>query len=156
MNDIPMKQDHAASPSPPVELSPPNFDDLAVLTAQPVEPLAHHPRDWFAVLEKPRMIIAMLIVGALLATTAVALILQLRRPHVDTAATEIQPEKSASEPSGQTEPSLEEEAEQPKLISPRTRAPKSRLRLRTITVETKPPVARRVGVIFYGNDSDRP
>jgi len=51
MNDAPMKQQDAANETPPTELSEPHFDEIAVLIAQPVEPIAQRERDWFAWLE---------------------------------------------------------------------------------------------------------
>jgi hypothetical protein len=155
MNDAPIKQQDAATETPPAELSEPHFDEIAVLIAQPVEPIAPRERDWFAWLEKPRTMIAILAVAALLGTTALALTLQLQRqPHVDFAATEIKADESPAEPGsplGAITEELEASAppEQPKSTTARTKNRKAR------SGNTKP-VARRVGVIVYGSESERP
>ena len=146
MNDAPMKQPAATTETPAAELSEPHFDEIAVLIAQPVEPIAPRERDWFAWLEKPRMIIAILVVAGLLGTTALALTLQLQRqPHVDSAASGIKADESPAEP----ESPLGAIAEQLKSTAPRSKSRKPR------PAETKP-VARRVGVIVYGSGADRP
>ena len=145
MNDTPMKQQDAPSETPPAELSEPHFDEIAVLIAQPVEPIAQRERDWFAWLEKPRMMIAILVVAGLLGTTALALTLQLQRqPHVDFAATGIKADESPAEP-GSPLGAITEPLESTAL---RTKKRKAR------AGNTKP-VARRVGVI-YGSGADRP
>ena len=99
MNDAPMKQQDATNETPSAELSEPHFDEIAVLIAQPVEPIAQRERDWFAWLERPRMMIAILVVAGLLGTTALALTLRLQpQPHVDSAATGIKADESSTEP----------------------------------------------------------
>ncbi|MGZ5483805.1 MAG: hypothetical protein ACXWID_17715 [Pyrinomonadaceae bacterium] len=146
MNDAPMKQQNATNETPPTELSEPHFDEIAVLTAQPVEPIAQRERDWFAWLEKPRTMIAILVVAGLLGTTALALTLQLQRqPHVDSAATGIKADESPAEPGSP----LGAITEQLESTAPRTKKRKAR------SGNTKP-VARRVGVIVYGGGSERP
>lgn len=155
MNDAPMKQPNSINETPSAELAEPHFDEIAVLIAQPVEPIAQRERDWFAWLEKPRMMIAILVVAGLLGTTALALTLQSQRqPHVDSAATGIKAEESPAE-SGSPLGAITEQWEsvaprkQSKSITPRTNNRKAR------PGNTKP-VARRVGVIVYGSSSDRP
>lgn len=146
MNNTPMKQQDATNETPSAELSEPHFDEIAVLIAQPVEPIAQRDRDWFAWLEKPRMMIAVLVVAGLLGTTALALTLQLRRqPRVDSAATGIKADESPVEPGSP----LGALAEQLKSTTPRTKNRRAR------SADTKP-VARRVGVIVYGSGVDRP
>lgn len=149
MNDAPMKQQDATNETPPAELSEPHFDEIAVLIAQPVEPIAQRERDWrdwFEWLEKPRMMIAILVVAGLLGTTALALTLQLQRqPHVDSAATEIKADESPVEPGSP----LGAITEQLESNAPRTKNRKAR------SGNTKP-VARRVGVIVYDSGADRP
>src|SRR5688500_10516570 len=100
MNDTPIKLPEATTnDARSAELSEPHVEEVAVLTAQPVEPMAPRERDWFAWLEKPRMMRAILAAAALLGTTALALTLQLpRQRHVDSAATEIKPDESPAEP----------------------------------------------------------
>lgn len=155
MNDAPMKQQDATNETPTTELSEPHFDEIAVLIAQPVEPIAQRERDWFAWLEKPRMMIAILVVAGLLGTTALALTLQLQRqPHVDSAATGIKADESPAEPGsplGAITEQLESTTppEQSKSTTPRTRNRKAR------SGNTKP-VPRRVGVIVNGSGSERP
>ena len=155
MNDTPMKQQDATNETLSAELSEPHFDEIAVLIAQPVEPIAQRERDWFAWLEKPRMMIAILVVAGLLGTTALALTLQSQRqPHVDSAATGIKADESPVEPGsplGATTEHLDSSApsEQSKSTTPRTKNRKAR------SDNTKP-VARRVGVIVYGRSADRP
>lgn len=146
MNDAPMKQQDATTETPPAELSEPHFDEIAVLIAQPVEPIAQRERDWFAWLEKPQMMIAILVVAGLLGTTALALTLQLRpQPHVDSAASGIKADESPAEPGSP----LGAITEQLEPRTPRTKNRKAR------SGNTKP-VARRVGVIVYGSSADRP
>lgn len=147
MNDAPIKLPEATTnETRSAELSEPHFDEIAVLIAQPVEPIARRERDWFAWLEKPRTMITILAVAALLGTTALALTLQLpRQRHVDSAATGIRVDESPAEP----EPPLGAITEQLESTTPRTRKRKARSR------DTKP-VARRVGVIVYGSSSDHP
>lgn len=141
-----MKQQDATTETLSAELSEPHFDEIAVLIAQPVEPIAQRDRDWFAWLEKPRMMIAVLVVAGLLGTTALALTLQLRRqPPVNSAATGVKAEESPAEP----ESPLGALAEQLKSTAPRAKNRSAR------SADTKP-VARRVGVIVYGSSSDRP
>ena len=158
MHDAPMKQQDgklqhaiqqdAATETPPAELPEPHFDDLAILIAQPVEPIARG-KDWFAWLEKPRTMIATLVVAGLLGTTALALTLQLQRqPHVDSAATGIKPDASLAEPGSP----LGAISEQLEATEPRRKNRKASPR--DTSGNTKP-VARRVGVI-YGSSSDRP
>jgi hypothetical protein len=151
MNDAPIKQpDATATETQPAELSEPHFDEIAVLTAQPVEPLARRERDWFAWLEKPQMMVAIFVVAGLLGTTALTLTLQLRRqPHVDSAATKVQADESSAQP----ESPLGAITEQLKSTAPRTKNRKARTG--DTSGETKP-VARRVGVIVYDSSSDRP
>ena len=145
MNDAPMKPHDATNEAQPGELSEPHFDEIAVLIAQPVEPIAQRDGDWFAWLEKPRMMIAILVVAGLLGTTALALTLKLpRQRHVDSAATQIRADESPAEP----ESPLGALTEQLKSNAPRAKSRKAR------SGATKP-VARRVGVIVYGS-SDRP
>ena len=149
MNDALMKQQEVTNEAPPNELSEPHFDEIAVLIAQPVEPIAQRKRDWFAWLEKPRMMIAILVVAGLLGTTALALTLQLQpQPHVDSAATEIKVDESPAEPGSP----LGAITEQLESTAPRTKKRKARP---ADTVGNTKPVARRVGVI-YGGGSDRP
>jgi hypothetical protein len=146
MNEAPMKQQDITSETATAELSEPHFDEIAVLIAQPVEPIAQRERDWFAWLEKPRMIIAILVVGGLLGTTALALTLGLQRqPHVDSAATVIKTDEPKPEPASP----LGAIADQLESTAPRVKSRKAR------SAGTKP-VARRVGVIVYGRGSDRP
>ena len=148
MNDAPMKQQDATIEAPPAELSEPHFDEIAVLIAQPVEPIAQRERDWrdwLVWLEKPRMMITILVVAGLLGTTTLALTLQLQRqPHVDSAATGIKADESPAEPGSP----LGAITEQLESSAPRTKNRKAR------SGNTKP-VARRVGVI-YGSGADRP
>ena len=149
MNDALMKQQEATNEMPPTELSEPHFDEIAVLIAQPVEPIAQRKRDWFAWLEKPRMMIALLVVAGLLGTTALALTLQLQpQPHVDSAATEIKVDESPAEPGSP----LGAITEQLESTAPRTKKRKARP---ADTVGNTKPVARRVGVI-YGSGSGQP
>jgi hypothetical protein len=158
MNDAPMKQQDAkqqdatqqdaTTETPPAELPEPHFDDLAILIAQPVEPIARG-KDWFAWLEKPRTMIATLVVAGLLGTTALALTLQLQpQPHVDSAATGIKADESPAEP----ESPLGAITEQLESTAPRT---KNRKAHPGDTSGNTKPVARRVGVI-YGRGSDHP
>lgn len=146
MNDAPIKHpDGTTTETQPAELTEPHFDEIAVLIAQPVEPIALRERNWFAWLETPRMMVAILIVAGLLGTTALALTLRLpRQSHVDSAATEIQANESQVEP-GSPHGAI---SEQLKSTGPRMKNRKAR------SGETKP-VARRVGVI-YGSGADRP
>lgn len=146
MNDTPMKQQDATNETLSADLSEPHFDEIAVLIAQPVEPIAQRERDWFAWLEKPRMMIAILVVAGLLGTTALALTLQSQRqPHVDSAATGIKVDESPAEPATP----LGAITEQWESSAPRTKNRKAR------SGNTTKPVARRVGVI-YGSGSDGP
>ena len=155
MNDTPMKQQDATNETLSADLSEPHFDEIAVLIAQPVEPIAERERDWFAWLEKPRMMIAILVVAGLLGTTALALTLQSQRqPHVDSAATGIKADESPAEPGTQLGANTEQfestaPPEQSKATTTRTKNRKAR------SGHTKP-VARRVGVIYYGRSADRP
>ena len=145
MNEAPIKPHDNTIETGSAELSEPHFDEIAVLIAQPVEPIANRGRDWFAWLEKPRTMIAILVVAGLLGTTALALTLRLpRQRNVDSAATQIPAEQTPAQP----ESPLGALSEQLKSPAPRTRNRKAR------SGETKP-VARRVGVI-YGSSSDRP
>ncbi|HEX5703391.1 MAG TPA: hypothetical protein VFX97_09360 [Pyrinomonadaceae bacterium] len=146
MDDAPMKQQDITTETAPVELSEPHFDDIAVLIARPVESIAPRERDWFAWLEKPRMIVAILVVAGFLGTTALALTLRLQRqPHVDSAATVIKTDEPKTEPASP----LGAIAEQLESTAPRVKSRKAR------SADAKP-VARRVGVIVYGSSSDRP
>lgn len=146
MNDTPIKPHDPTTETRPTELSEPHFDELSVLIAQPVEPIAKSNRDWFAWLEKPRMMVAILVVAGLLGTTALALTLQLSRPRpVDSSSTQIQNE----EPPAQPESPLGALTEEMKSTPLRKRNRKAR------SADTKP-AARRVGVIVYGGSSDRP
>ena len=138
----------------PINLPAPHFDDIAVAIAQPVEPIVRQ-RDLLAILETPRMIVSMLIVAALLGSTALALTLQLRhQPQATTAATEVSEESGESLVYGDSA-----QPEQPlggvfplgKLRRARNK-PRT-INSRVITIQARP-VARRVGVI-YGSD-DRP
>ena len=145
-----MKSHDGATERRPAELSEPHFDEIAVLIAQPVEPIAKHDRDWFAWVEKPRMMIAILVVAGLLGTTALALTLQLpRQRHVDSGATQTRVEETPAQP----ETPLGALTEQLKPTAPRKRS--RRARSGDTSGGTKP-VARRVGVIVYGSSSDRP
>src|SRR5688572_25287534 len=133
MNDTPIKLPEATTnDARSAELSEPHFDEIAVLIAQPVEPIAQRERDWFAWLEKPRMMIAILVVAGLLGTTALALTLQSQRQaHVDSAATEIKADESPVEPGspmGAITEQLESDAprEQSKSSTPRTKNRKPR------------------------------
>lgn len=146
MNDAPIEHEDVTSGTAEAELSEPHFDEIAVLIAQPVEPIAQRERDWFAWLEKPKMMMAIVVVAALLGTTALALTLQLqRRPHVDSAATGIKVDESPADPGSP----LGAITEQLESTAPRTKNRKPRS-------SDKKPVARRVGVIVYGRSSDRP
>lgn len=147
MNDAPMKQAEApAGEQEPAELSTPQFDDIAVLMAQPVEPIATRQREWFAVLEKPRTLIAIMVIGALLGTTAVALTLKMRQgPPVYSAAS---PAVPVEQPSAQTEAPMGSSGEKQESAAGRTRVRK--VQPRTVIVSERP-VARRVGVIHYGS-----
>jgi hypothetical protein len=149
MIGAPIKHSDAPTETRPAELSEPHFDDIAVLIAKPVEPIARRQRNRFAWLERPRMMIGILVVAGLLGTTALALTFNLsRQPQVDSAAPEIRADESRVEP----ESPLGSIAEQLKSTAPRTRTRKAR------TPETSSdakPVARRVGVI-YGSGTDRP
>lgn len=151
MNDAPMKKPDATPiETPPTNLSEPHFDEIAVLIAQPVEPIARRGRDWFGWLEKPRMMVAILVVAALLGTTALALTLQLpRQRHLDSAATQIQVDESPAKP----ESPLGAISGQSKSTVPRTKNRKARS---GATSGATRPVARRVGVIVYRSSSDRP
>ena len=146
-----MKRHDPTTARRPEELSEPHFDEIAVLIAQPVEPIAKRERDWFGWLEKPRMMIAILVLAGLLGTTALALTLQLpRQRQVDSATTEIRASESpVQESRAPAESPLGALTEQLKSTAPRKRNRKAR------SGETKP-VARRVGVIVYGSSSDRP
>lgn len=151
MNEAPIKPHDATVEYEAPELSEPHFDDLAVLIAQPVEPIARPGRDWFGWLEKPRMMIAIMVVAGLLGTTALALTLQLpRNRQVDSAPTQVQ----AQEPSAEPESPLGALADQLESTTPRTRSRKARSG-EARSGDTKP-VARRVGVIVYGTSSGRP
>src|SRR5687767_8454710 len=146
MNDTPIKQQDATRETPLTELSEPHFDNIAVLIAQPVEPIAQREHDWFAWLEKPRMLIAILVVAGLLGTTALALTLRLQRqPQVDSAATVIKADESPVEPVSP----LGAIAKELESTAPRVKNRKAR------SADAKP-VARRVGVIVYGRGSDGP
>jgi hypothetical protein len=153
MNDAPMKQQDATTETPPAGLSEPHFDEIAVLIAQPVEPIARRERDWFAWLEKPRMMIAILVVAGLLGTTALALTLQLSRQRsLGSAAVETKASESeikADESRAQRESPLGAVAEQLKSSAPRRRN-------RTADPGETKPVARRVGVIVYSSGSEQP
>lgn len=160
MNDAPMKQPDGrqrnakqqgdTTQTPSAELPEPHFDDLAILIAQPVEPIALRGRDWFAWLARPRMMIAILVVAGLLGTTALALTLQLQRqPHVDSAATGIKADESPVEPGSP----LGAITEQLESTSPRSK--KRKARPGDTSGKTKP-VARRVGVIVYRSGSEQP
>ena len=147
MNDAPIKQPDGTTESRPAELSEPHFDDIAVLIAKPVEPITQPQRNWFAWLERPRMMIGILVVAGLLGTTALALTLQVsRRSQVDSA--EIRADELQAEP----ESPLGSIAEQLKSTVPRMKNRKARP---AETSGDAKPVARRVGVI-YGSGTDRP
>lgn len=149
MNDAPMKPHDGAPETRPEELSEPHFDELAVLIAQPVEPIARG-RDWLAWLEKPRTMIAILVVAGLVGTTAMALTLYLpRQRNVDSAATT---QNRVEETQAQPEAPLGALAEELKPTPPRKR---SKARAGATSGDTKP-VARRVGVIVYGRGSGQP
>ena len=153
MNEAPMKQQNTTSETAAADLSEPHFDDLAVLIAQPVKPIARRERDWFAWLEKPRMMIAILVVAGLLGTTALALTLQFpRQRNLNSVAAETKANESeikANESKAQPESPLGALAGQLKSSAPRRRNRAGD------SGDTKP-VARRVGVIVYGSSSDRP
>ena len=143
MDEAPIKESDFPVTNPP-NLRAPHFDEIAVAIAQPVEPI-EQKRDWFAMLAKPRMMIAILMVAAMFGTTALALTLQLRRQtQVDTPASEVNVEEYAPE----LEPPLGAEFERQAL--PR-RVKTRRVRSQIITVPAKP-VARRVGVITGAAD----
>jgi hypothetical protein len=145
MNDAPMKQQDARTETPSAELSEPHFDEIAVLIAQPVEPIAQRERDCFAWLEKPRMMRAILVVAGLLGTAALALTLQLHTPtHVDTAVTEIPTEQTTPETESQGAADTEEQNVH--LRRARTSKPVPR-----VDDDDARPKARRVGVIYYGS-----
>lgn len=146
MNDAPIKQlDATRTETQPTELSEPHFDEIAVLIAQPVEPIARRERDWLAWLEQPRSMVAILVVAVLLGTTALA----LTQRHLDSAATEIQVDESQPKP----ESPLRAISGQSKSTVPRTKNRKARA---GDTSGATKPVARRVGVIVYRSSSDRP
>ena len=153
MNDAPMKQQDATHETPQAELSEPHFDEIAVLIAQPVEPIVRRERDWLAWLEKPRMLIAILVVAGLVGMTALALTVQSQRQNpVDSAATgsKADDQVEPGSPLGALADQLEANApsEQSKSTTTRTKNRKAR------TDNTKP-VARRVGVIYYGSGSEQ-
>lgn len=167
MNDAPIKQPDPTTTdlSTPAELQEPHFDEIAVLIAQPVEPIAKRERDWFAWLEKPRTVLAIVFISSMMGIIALALTLQLyAQPHVDTAATEIQTEQTTSAPESQASESQAPESQAPESqvvadteqqsASPR-RSKMSKTRPSVEDDDSKPK-ARRVGVIHYGSSSDRP
>lgn len=143
MNNTPIEQVAAAEvEASPAELPTPHFDDIAVLIAQPVEPIAPRARDWFAVIEKPWMLIAIVVIGGLLGTTAVALTLQMRsQPQIQSAAAT---EAQVEQPATQTEAPMGAAVATEESSVPKTRVRK--VRPRTVVVSGRP-VARRVGVI---------
>ena len=151
MSKAPMKQADAPATEPQQSKLPaPHFDELAVLIAQPVEPIPSK-RDWFAVLEKPRMILGMIIVAALLGSTALALTLQLQRqPRVETAIADVPAEASGIEAETPLGAQIESEAS-PEGLPANGRLKSRRIRSRIIPVPTRP-VARRVGVIYGSSD----
>jgi hypothetical protein len=160
MNDAPMKQQDAASETPEGELSEPHFDEIAVLIAQPVEPIAQRERDWFAWLEKPRTVLAIVFISSMMGIIALTLTLQLHtQPHVDTAATEIQTEQTTSAPESQApelqapESQVVADTEQQSASPRRSKMSKTRP---SVEDDDSKPKARRVGVIHYGSSSDRP
>jgi hypothetical protein len=157
MNDAPMKQQDATTETPPAELSEPHFDEIAVLSAQPVEPITPrvHNRHWVALMEKPWIILPIVFITAMMGITALALSLQPRdQNHVDTAATEITAatETQAEQTSPEPEPQVGADPEPPKSRPRGTRTSKVRARGND---DNSKPVARRAGVI-YGSGADRP
>jgi hypothetical protein len=160
MNDAPIKQPDASTTDTSAELQEPHFDEIAVLIAQPVEPIARRERDWFAWLEKPRTVLAIVFISSMMGIIALALTLQLHtQPHVDTAATEIQTEQTTSAPESQAPESQAPESQvvadtEQQSASPR-RSKMSKTRPSVEDDDSKPK-ARRVGVIHYGSSSDRP
>ena len=152
MNDALIKQpDATTTETQPAELPTPHFDEIAVTVARPVEPIAPrvHDRRWLAFLDRPWTILPIVFITAMMGITALALTLQLRdQPHVDTAASEIQTEQKAPEPAPQIVADNEEQKSRPQ------RSKTNRVRARRNDDNSKP-VARRVGVIVYGN-SHRP
>jgi hypothetical protein len=158
MNDAPIKQPDATITDTPAELQEPHFDEIAVLIAQPVEPIAQHEHDWFAWLGKPRTMVAILVVAALLGTMALALTLLLpRQPHVDSAATV---DSTATVDSAATEMQADESPAEPAsplgAITEQLKATATPTKNRKARSANRKPVARRVGVIVYGSSSDRP
>ena len=149
MNDAPIKQpDTTTTETQPADLSEPHFDEIAVSIAQPVKPIAPpvHGRRWLARLQQPRTLLAIVFISAMMGIAALALTFQLyAQPHVDTPATEIPAEKTTAQP----ESPLGALTEELKSTAPRTRNRKSRS-------HGAKPVARRVGVIYYGSGSERP
>jgi hypothetical protein len=156
MNDAPIKQpDATTTETQSGELSEPQFDEIAVLIAQPVEPIApRFNRRLLALMEKPRTLLAIIFISAMMGIAALALTLQsYTEPHVDTAATEIQTEQTTSAP----EPQVVTDTEQQSASPQRSKMSKTRSRVKDVEDDDSKPKARRVGVIHYGGgSSDRP
>lgn len=151
MNDAPMKPHDATIETRPEKPSEPHFDEIAVLIAQPVEPIAPGiKRCWLALLEKPQTLLAIVFISSMMGITALAFTLQLHtQPQVDTAATEIQTEQTTSSPESQVVADTEQQSARPRPSK------MSKTRSRVEDDDSKPK-AKRVGVIVYGSSSDRP
>jgi hypothetical protein len=151
MIDAPMKQQDASNETPPTELSEPHFDEIAVLIAQPVEPIAPpvYERGWLERLQKPRTLLAIVFISSMMGISALALTLQLHtQAHVDTAATEIQTEQTTPAPESQVVADTEQQSARPR----QSRMSKARPRVE----DDSKPKARRVGVIYYGRGFEQP
>ena len=143
MNDAPINEPVEPQPA---ELSTPHFDDIAVAVAQPVEPIAPRGRRWLASLEKPRTVLAIVFITAMMGITALALTLQVHyTPQADTAATDTKTE----EISAPVEPSIVAAPEPPKTAPRRAKGHKGR----SPVADQSKPVARRVGVIYFRRSS---
>ena len=151
-NALIKQQDVAADEPQPNALPTPHFDETAIASAQPVEPisaLSPH-RGLLSWVQRPWASVTVVIIAALLSTSALALTVQLRRQSaVETAATQILTEQSPAQ--HESEIVADTQPEKP----PPPRAKNSNIRLRPVREQTKP-VARRVGVIVYSSSSDRP
>ena len=150
MNEAPIKQPAATTTAmQPAELSEPHFDEIAVLIAQPVEPIAPRLNRWRALLEKPRTLLAIVFISSMMGIAALALTLQVQtQPHVDNTASEIQTEQTTSPPESQAVADTEQQSASPR----RSNMSKTRS---VIEDDESKPKARRVGVI-YGSSSERP
>lgn len=158
MNDAPKKQpDAKTTETQPAELAQPHFDEIAVLTAQPVESIAPRAkRRWFAVLEEPRTLSAIVFISVMMGIATLALTLQWNaQTQVGTAATEIPTEQVTPETESHTAKTesqmtadTEEQKERPRHVKSSKAGPR-------VEDDNSMPKARRVGVI-YGRSSDRP